>query len=383
MTMDKTLAGRWALRLGLDDTDFQHVMDLAETEEAKVAGNTGSTAKSGAVGGVGKTRTCVVEGRAFNGVDGERKRNHLDCEVLVLPLSHDRVVDVTDLRGLSLARSILLGSPEGPVPVVGLDMEWRPYAKHNSKMRSSRSQKTKVSLLQVACLTHVFLFDLMTLEEGWDSSSDTLSLHIPLRGEAVENEGSRGGLVTENAVEEVPVSLEGGAQSSTAGMDSSTREATSAAVRELVRDLLGSPQVIKVAYGFEGDLRRLEESYPSTGEARVYTHSAISGKVIDLAEVNNFSEVGMFSEILEARSGTQTTLEESTRARTGRAGRLQKRGQTRGLASVVQETLGVHLDKAMQTSNWEQRPLSKEQRLYAALDAYCLLLIVGTHHVCI
>lgn len=43
------------------------------------------------------------------------------------------------------------------------------------------------------------------------------------------------------------------------------------------------------------------------------------------------------------------------------------------LSCLVQLCLGQHLDKSDQFSNWERRPLRDSQKLYAALDAYCLL----------
>ncbi|KAI7899730.1 uncharacterized protein BX663DRAFT_545437 [Cokeromyces recurvatus] len=46
---------------------------------------------------------------------------------------------------------------------------------------------------------------------------------------------------------------------------------------------------------------------------------------------------------------------------------------TGGLAGVVTTFLGVYLNKRQQLSNWERRPLSKEQILYGACDAFCLL----------
>lgn len=43
------------------------------------------------------------------------------------------------------------------------------------------------------------------------------------------------------------------------------------------------------------------------------------------------------------------------------------------LASIVAETLGYALDKRCQRSNWDMRPLSIQQRFYAALDAEVLI----------
>ncbi|XP_032162701.1 exonuclease mut-7 homolog isoform X2 [Mustela erminea] len=53
-------------------------------------------------------------------------------------------------------------------------------------------------------------------------------------------------------------------------------------------------------------------------------------------------------------------------------GRGEARGP-RGLSLLVQQVLGKPLDKAQQLSNWDRRPLSEGQLVYAAADAYCLL----------
>ncbi|GBM55423.1 Exonuclease mut-7 [Araneus ventricosus] len=47
----------------------------------------------------------------------------------------------------------------------------------------------------------------------------------------------------------------------------------------------------------------------------------------------------------------------------------------KGLSQLCKIVLGRPLNKAEQFSNWERRPLRERQIFYAALDAYCLLMI--------
>ncbi|MEQ8764728.1 MAG: HRDC domain-containing protein [Planctomycetota bacterium] len=46
--------------------------------------------------------------------------------------------------------------------------------------------------------------------------------------------------------------------------------------------------------------------------------------------------------------------------------------QRHGLAGLLAEYFDVHLDKKMQTSDWSQRPLTREQLIYAACDTHFL-----------
>ncbi|GFR24676.1 exonuclease mut-7 homolog [Trichonephila clavata] len=47
----------------------------------------------------------------------------------------------------------------------------------------------------------------------------------------------------------------------------------------------------------------------------------------------------------------------------------------KGLSKLCRIILGRHLNKGEQFSNWEQRPLRKNQIIYASLDAFCLLMM--------
>ncbi|CAK9059161.1 unnamed protein product [Durusdinium trenchii] len=51
----------------------------------------------------------------------------------------------------------------------------------------------------------------------------------------------------------------------------------------------------------------------------------------------------------------------------------REKGQATGLSALCLEHFGSPLSKRLQTSDWGARPLSRDQLLYAALDAFCLL----------
>ncbi len=51
---------------------------------------------------------------------------------------------------------------------------------------------------------------------------------------------------------------------------------------------------------------------------------------------------------------------------------LQPKG---GLSMLCMSILGQPLDKTQQCSDWQSRPLSQQQLLYAALDAQCLVRV--------
>lgn len=102
--------------------------------------------------------------------------------------------------------------------------------------------------------------------------------------------------------------------------------------------LLSDDSLVRLGWRFGGDLKVLREWMPSI--------EAVAG----------YCEV---ADIPAARSSSKS------------AGT--------GLAGFVGASLGVELCKAEQCSDWEKRPLSREQREYAALDVYILLLLAEEH----
>ena len=52
-----------------------------------------------------------------------------------------------------------------------------------------------------------------------------------------------------------------------------------------------------------------------------------------------------------------------------------KKSNCIGLSGMVERLLGKPLDKAMQLSDWDRRPLTDKQIKYAAQDAHILLAL--------
>ncbi|OQR81684.1 hypothetical protein THRCLA_11511 [Thraustotheca clavata] len=184
-------------------------------------------------------------------------------EYYKLPLSQEAIIFVDSDEKAVFAREILDKSP-----LVGIDVEWRPDA--HAKMKS------KCSVVQLACKTHVFILDVLL---HWSSE-----------------------------------------------------------MQVLVDTVVNNPTCWKIGFGLAQDVQRLKWSFP---DATCFEYDEWES-VLDM-------QVYYCKQF--------------------------KRNQV-GLSRCIEDTLSLPLNKSHQTSNWEDRPLSYEQLLYAANDAYCLLQLV-------
>ncbi|CAI9086974.1 OLC1v1020919C1 [Oldenlandia corymbosa var. corymbosa] len=120
-------------------------------------------------------------------------------------------------------------------------------------------------------------------------------------------------------------------------------------IYELLKGVFTSPNVLKLGFRFKQDL--------------VYLSSTFCSKGCD----PGFDRVEPFIDITTVYCNLQIQRKEFS----GR--KLPK--QSKSLAHICQEVLGVSLSKELQCSDWSHRPLSEEQMKYAAADAECLLQI--------
>ncbi|KAG3115125.1 hypothetical protein PI124_g6154 [Phytophthora idaei] len=105
--------------------------------------------------------------------------------------------------------------------------------------------------------------------------------------------------------------------------------------------LFASPSLLKVGFGFDTDLKVLHQTFPERSA---------------LINISPFLELSaVVSKLLGVSVGNS-------------------------LSNATSTILGSPLDKRMQMSNWDARPLTESQLTYAALDAYCLVQITNKLH---
>uniref|UniRef100_A0A7S2WLB8 3'-5' exonuclease domain-containing protein n=1 Tax=Mucochytrium quahogii TaxID=96639 RepID=A0A7S2WLB8_9STRA len=119
-------------------------------------------------------------------------------------------------------------------------------------------------------------------------------------------------------------------------------------LRDGIGYMLKSRDILKLGFGFREDKRMLELSYPSFA---------------CFAEINCLLDLALAQTHKNANGGWVVEMR-------------SKHKSGKGLKEVVFSVLGKKLDKFEQMSNWERRPLQAGQVAYAALDAYCLLMVL-------
>ncbi|KAL8550970.1 hypothetical protein ACS0TY_000159 [Phlomoides rotata] len=122
-------------------------------------------------------------------------------------------------------------------------------------------------------------------------------------------------------------------------------------VYELLREMFVSPDVIKLGFRFKQDLVYLSSTFREQGCDAGFDR------------VEPYIDINAIYQYLQPKH-------------LGR--RIPK--QTKSLASICKEVLEISLSKELQCSDWSLRPLSEEQKAYAAEDAHCLLEIFKVFH---
>ncbi|ALC39432.1 Nbr [Drosophila busckii] len=118
--------------------------------------------------------------------------------------------------------------------------------------------------------------------------------------------------------------------------------------RTLGNNIFNNPNILKVGFSMLSDLSVLQRSLPLQLRLQMPHH------YLDLRSV--------WLELKKQRHGIELPF-----------GNVQQAGEA--LTDLSMLCLGKKLNKANQCSNWANRPLRREQVLYAAIDARCLMLI--------
>ncbi|KAL3630720.1 hypothetical protein CASFOL_023704 [Castilleja foliolosa] len=122
-------------------------------------------------------------------------------------------------------------------------------------------------------------------------------------------------------------------------------------VYELLRDVFVSPDVIKLGFRFKQDLVYLSSTFCQQGCDPGFERIE---PFIDITAIYNYLQPKQLIR------------------------RISK--QNKSLATICQEVIGISLSKELQCSDWSQRPLTEDQKAYAAADAHCLLEIFNVFH---
>ncbi|KAK9914539.1 hypothetical protein M0R45_038313 [Rubus argutus] len=115
---------------------------------------------------------------------------------------------------------------------------------------------------------------------------------------------------------------------------------------ELLRDAFVSPDILKLGFRFKQDLKYLSSTFISQGCDPGFDR------------VEPFLDITSIYQNLQHKQPGKKTPKE-----------------TKSLATICKELLGISLSKELQCSDWSCRPLTEEQKTYAAMDAHCLLEI--------
>ncbi|XP_019430744.1 PREDICTED: exonuclease mut-7 homolog [Lupinus angustifolius] len=116
---------------------------------------------------------------------------------------------------------------------------------------------------------------------------------------------------------------------------------------EPLREMFESPDILKLGFIFKQDLIYLSSTFCSQGCEP------------------GFDRVEPYLDIMSVYNHLQQQKKH---------GRNVSK-QSKSLSTICGEVLGFPLSKELQCSDWSHRPLTEEQKTYAAMDAHCLLEI--------
>lgn len=221
----------------------------------------------------------------------------------------------------------------GGVRAIGIDSEWRP---------TGFLVETRCALLQLALPHIVFLIDLHAL--------------LSPRAAALPASGS---------------------SSARVGADDG-RSAGARALDSALCEIFADVEITKLAFGLREEFKTLHASFPHMAafDAKLLRSAVCVQEQHARWQREATARAKPPARTRAAADGVDVDAESSAPAAAALGAAAAAHGpklERASLSSVCATLLGCQLDKTPQMSDWERRPLTAEQRHYAALDAHCLL----------
>uniref|UniRef100_A0A158PA85 3'-5' exonuclease domain-containing protein n=1 Tax=Angiostrongylus cantonensis TaxID=6313 RepID=A0A158PA85_ANGCA len=159
-------------------------------------------------------------------------------------------------------------------------------------------------------------------------------------------------------------------------------ELPASSLQEFFNMLFLDKAILKLGFQFSEDLTQLRAAVPRCRALFEPENVICVGKLVaDLLERTERLEDNdeILNEVLppptvHGELEQPHVIEQDTAEEQGQESVVQ-RSANRGLSYICERVLGRPLDKTEQCSVWDRRPLRSSQLRYAAMDAYCLLLI--------
>lgn len=137
----------------------------------------------------------------------------------------------------------------------------------------------------------------------------------------------------------------------------------------LVKEIFENDKIVKIGFGIHHDLDNLRAA---TGE-RVGLVNTLDLSKHSAQLITYFGEQNLRAYV---DGPNQSAVKRCLMNIIMRCREREFRQQ--GLSQLTYVLFGKELDKSEQMSNWNRRPLRREQYIYAALDAFCLVDIFET-----
>ena len=134
-----------------------------------------------------------------------------------------------------------------------------------------------------------------------------------------------------------------------------------------IKSLFHSPHSIKLGFAIDGDLKMLGKTWPCV------THLLANPvSTIDLQKVA--SNLKMKTNGTTDLQGSDGSLDSEINHNCSEdAVSTRSLFQKTSLNHIVEECFGFPMDKTNQIANWEKRPIRDDMKIYASLDAFCLI----------